>query len=86
MFKAALLSGPPGIGKTTAAELCCKELGLNYVIMNAYIYFFFLNFIKFSSDVRNKAAIEKRSEQLTCNQMEQYCSKDGGFLFFKLFI
>ncbi|KAF7634869.1 AAA domain-containing protein [Meloidogyne graminicola] len=65
MFKAALLSGPPGIGKTTAAELCCKELDLNYVIMNA-------------SDVRNKAAIEKRSEQLTCNQMEQYCSKDGG--------
>lgn len=64
IFKAALLSGPPGIGKTTAAELCCKELGLSFVIMNA-------------SDVRNKAAIEKRSEQLTCNQMEQYCSKDN---------
>ncbi|CAK5046339.1 unnamed protein product [Meloidogyne enterolobii] len=64
IFKAALLSGPPGIGKTTAAELCCKELGLSFVIMNA-------------SDVRNKAAIEKRSEQLVCNQMEQYCSKDG---------
>uniref|UniRef100_A0A6Q2X6E8 Replication factor C subunit 1 n=1 Tax=Esox lucius TaxID=8010 RepID=A0A6Q2X6E8_ESOLU len=34
-FKAALLSGPPGIGKTTTAVLVCEELGYSYVEMNA---------------------------------------------------
>uniref|UniRef100_A0A0N4ZMC7 AAA domain-containing protein n=1 Tax=Parastrongyloides trichosuri TaxID=131310 RepID=A0A0N4ZMC7_PARTI len=34
-FKAALLSGPPGIGKTTCATLVCKELGLKYIQLNA---------------------------------------------------
>ncbi|XP_063778792.1 replication factor C subunit 1 isoform X3 [Pseudophryne corroboree] len=34
-FKAALLSGPPGIGKTTTAVLVCKELDYSYVELNA---------------------------------------------------
>lgn len=34
-FKAALLSGAPGIGKTTTATLVCQELGFSYVELNA---------------------------------------------------
>ncbi|KAL3078183.1 hypothetical protein niasHS_012070 [Heterodera schachtii] len=62
-FKAALLSGPPGIGKTTCALLCCKELGLAFVEMNA-------------SDVRNKAAILRNSEQLSSYQIEKYYKEE----------
>ncbi|XP_067844796.1 replication factor C subunit 1 isoform X2 [Heptranchias perlo] len=34
-FKAALLSGPPGVGKTTTATLVSKDLGYSYVELNA---------------------------------------------------
>jgi len=43
-FKAALLSGPPGIGKTSTAHLCCKEVGYDYFELNA-------------SDTRNKKGL-----------------------------
>jgi replication factor C subunit 1 len=44
-YKAVLLSGPPGIGKTTCAVLCCQKLNLAYREMNA-------------SEARNKKSIE----------------------------
>lgn len=40
-FPAVLISGPPGIGKTTAAHIVCKELGYDVIEKNA-------------SDVRSK--------------------------------
>lgn len=43
-FKAALLSGPPGIGKTTMSHLVAKECGYDVIEMNA-------------SEVRNKNAM-----------------------------
>jgi len=45
IFKAALLSGPPGVGKTTSATLVCNELKFDYVELNA-------------SDTRGKKLLE----------------------------
>ena len=47
-FKAVLLSGPPGIGKTTMAHMACKEAGFDIVEMNA-------------SDTRNKKTLTMKS-------------------------
>ena len=43
--KAALISGPPGIGKTTAAHLVARKCGYEVIEMNA-------------SDARNKNAMD----------------------------
>ena len=46
-FRACLVSGPPGIGKTTATSVVSKELGFEVIELNA-------------SDARNKASLDVR--------------------------
>lgn len=53
--KAALLSGSPGVGKTTTATLVCEELGFTYIEMNA-------------SDTRNKKTLEEHISQSLSNK------------------
>jgi replication factor C subunit 1 len=53
-FKAALISGPPGIGKTTAAKLCAKSCGKEVIVQNA-------------SDARNKSSVLSFLGVLTTN-------------------
>ncbi|NWI71140.1 RFC1 factor, partial [Todus mexicanus] len=61
-FKAALLSGPPGVGKTTTASLVCKELGYSYVELNA-------------SDTRSKNSLkEVVAESLNNTSITGFCS------------
>lgn len=54
-FKAALLSGPPGIGKTTTATLVCKELGYDTVEFNA-------------SDTRSKRLLQEQVSEILKNK------------------
>ncbi|KAG4072206.1 hypothetical protein HA402_007616 [Bradysia odoriphaga] len=54
-YKAALLSGPPGVGKTTTATLVAKELGFYTVEMNA-------------SDTRSKRLLKEEVSELLSNK------------------
>jgi replication factor C subunit 1 len=60
--RACLLSGPPGIGKTSSAKIICQALGYEVVEQNA-------------SDIRNKAAIELSIKTLSGNQSMDYFYK-----------
>ncbi|XBW35897.1 hypothetical protein QEN19_001472 [Hanseniaspora menglaensis] len=51
IYRAAMLSGPPGIGKTTAAHLVAKSLGFEVVEKNA-------------SDVRSKSQLNEKVKAL----------------------
>ena len=53
-FKAALLSGAPGIGKTTTVQVVCKELGFDLVEFNA-------------SDTRSKKLLKAEVSELLSN-------------------
>lgn len=47
IFRAVLISGPPGIGKTTSAHLMAKQAGYSPIELNA-------------SDARSKKLVEVR--------------------------
>ncbi len=62
--KAVLLSGPPGIGKTSAARIVCAGLGYEVLETNA-------------SDTRNKNSIQNILQDLSSNQSLDYFSVAG---------
>ncbi|KAI8430328.1 hypothetical protein MSG28_000635 [Choristoneura fumiferana] len=65
-YKAALLSGPPGVGKTTTVSLVCKELGFDTVEFNA-------------SDTRNKTLIKEQiGELLTTTSLSGFAKGQTG--------
>ena len=62
--KAVLLSGPPGIGKTSAARIVCRDLGFEVIETNA-------------SDTRNKNSIQNMLKDLSSNTSLDYYSVSG---------
>lgn len=62
--KAALVSGPPGVGKSSAARIICKHLGYQLLEFNA-------------SDCRSKLAIQGMVGTLSSNQSLDYWTDAG---------
>lgn len=64
-FKAALLSGSPGVGKTTTATLVCQELGYDTVEFNA-------------SDTRSKKLLKAEvSDLIKNNSLSNYFTSEN---------
>src|SRR5690606_3135612 len=64
-FRAVLISGPPGIGKTTAAHLVAKTLGFHVIEFNA-------------SDTRSKKSLDMDVKDLLDNQtLNNYFKSDS---------
>ena len=62
--RAVLISGPPGIGKTTTALLACEQVGMRPIELNA-------------SDTRSKASIKDVVEEALGNtSIAAFCQKD----------
>jgi DNA polymerase III delta prime subunit len=57
IYRALLVSGPPGIGKTTSAHLMAKEAGYNPIELNA-------------SDARSKKLVEVSLLYCNLNQAD----------------
>ncbi|XP_047498187.1 replication factor C subunit 1-like [Penaeus chinensis] len=64
-FKAALLSGPPGVGKTTTAHMVCKEAGFDFIELNA-------------SDARSKRTLDEVVSELLSNKTLAGFTKSKG--------
>ena len=66
MYKAVLISGPPGIGKTSSATLVCTQLGFSVMEVNA-------------SDSRNKASKDVHTglSGSTSNQVKELVTNRG---------
>ena len=62
--KAVLISGPPGIGKTSACRIVCRHLGFEVLEMNA-------------SDCRSKTAINSGISTLSGNRGLDYWTVAG---------
>lgn len=62
--KSVLVSGPPGIGKTSACRIVCKHLGYEVMEMNA-------------SDCRSKTAISSMLNTLSTNKSIDYFTTHG---------
>lgn len=63
-WKAALLSGPPGIGKTTTATLVARESGRDLLELNA-------------SDARSKKSLSQALGDVTGSQVLNFRTGDG---------